>query len=509
MGSRVKKTLREITHFLGNRAYKRKVKKYPEKFFTLRQLCEKASLDVELFDEQVKAKLEDVVSYVCRWGDRFTRNCICVQLYGDNDEQMKMAMRKGALVCVTSHAIEGVPCIVVENTAVTYADMCSIIRDTAQIKTTVIVGSIGKTTTKKMVEAVYRQAFNTMCDSGNDNILDSVGSICQHLPQKAEQYVAELSEDTPGLIEQMSKITKPDIAIISAIDKSHIEFYGSEENIFNEFRSVTKHMREDGVCIMSLDQPNAENLIRDKKVLFVSVENKAADFSASDVVVSNAGLKFNVFEKASGNTYPVQLMNVYAEHNVSTALLAFAAGVASGIGYDKIITGLKSYRATGIRQNVYKAGKTVVYADCYNAVAKSIRSAIEGAHKIPVRGKKIAVLGDVAEAGDYTESTHKEIAQIANESEFDVVMTFGKELKKALASTKMRESLLVLTFENQKEMNRALKKQVKSGDLVLFKASHSGKLSASIAKTFPFAYTYQSIKYYTPRLMWHFKVILN
>ncbi|MBQ4161257.1 MAG: hypothetical protein IJD83_10050, partial [Clostridia bacterium] len=191
------------------------------------------------------------------------------------------------------------------------------------------------------------------------------------------------------------------------------------------------------------------------------------------------------------------------------ALLAFAAGVVSGISYDKIVAGLQKYRATGIRQNVFKAGKTIVYADCYNAVAKSIRSAIEGAQKIPVCGKRIAVLGDVAEAGSYTESTHREIVDIVNTSSFDVVMTFGKNLKKALANMQTRENLVVLTFKNQKEMNKALKKQVKSGDLVLFKASHSGKLSASIASTFPVAYAYQAIKYYTSRLMWHFKVILN
>lgn len=505
----VRTVLRTITHCLGNSAYKRKVRKYPEKFFTLEQLCKKAELDTTIFDADVKQKLGQPVSYVCRFGDRFTKNCICVQLYADSDDLMKQAMRKGALVCVTTHKIDGVPCIVADNTASVYAQMCGIIRETAKTKTTVIAGSIGKTTTKKMVEAVYRQAFNTMCDSGNDNILDSVGSICQHLPEKSEQYIAELSEDTPGLIAEMSRITKPDVAILTAIDKSHIEGYGSEENIFNEFRSVTKYMRADGICIMSLDQPNAESLILDRKVVYVSVENREADFSASDIVVDNEGLSFNVVEKASGNIYPVRLINVYAQHNVTTALLAFAAGVVSGISYDKIVAGLQKYRATGIRQNVFKAGKTIVYADCYNAVAKSIRSAIEGAQKIPVCGKRIAVLGDVAEAGSYTESTHREIVDIVNTSSFDVVMTFGKNLKKALANMQTRENLVVLTFKNQKEMNKALKKQVKSGDLVLFKASHSGKLSASIASTFPVAYAYQAIKYYTPRLMWHFKVILN
>ncbi len=509
MGLGYRQILKSITHSIGNRAYRKKLKRNPSMFSTLGELCKKVGIETENFDEQVKAKLDTTVSYVCRYGDRFTENCICVQLYDDTDDIMKKAMTEGALVCLTDHKIDGVPCIVVENTAVTYADMCSIYRDMADIKTTVIVGSIGKTTAKKMVEAVYSKGFNTLCDSGNDNILDSIGSISQHIPEKSEQYIAEVSEDTPGLIAEMSKIVKPDIAIITTIDKSHIEFYGSEENIFNEFRSVTKYMREDGVCIICNDDENAENLIKDKKVVYVSANGNDADFMATDIKVTNEGLNFNVIEKATGNSYPVKLINSFALHNVTSALYGFAAGVVAGVSYEKIIEGLGCYRATGIRQNIYKSGSNVVYADCYNAVAKSVRSAVNASCDIPIKGKRIAVLGDVAEAGDYTESTHLEIVDIINNSTFDVLLTYGVELRKAIANSKMRENLTVLTFDNQKDMNKAIKQQVEKGDLVLFKASHSGKLKDSIAATFPLAYLYQSIKYYTPRVKWHFKVIMN
>ncbi len=507
--SKSRNLLKSITHSLGNGAYKKKLRKKPELFFTLRHICENIGLNLENLDDVVRINLDKTVSYVCRYGDRFTKDCICVQLYDDSDNIMKKAISEGALVCVTDHKIEGLPCIIVDNPYATYADMCSIIRDTAQIKSTVIVGSIGKTTTKKMVASVYKQAFNTHCDSGNDNILDSIGSICQHIPAKSEQLVAEISEDTPGLIEQMSKIVKPEIAIITTIDKSHIEFYGSEENIFNEFRSVTKHMREDGICIMSMDEENARSLIENRKVVFVSVNDENADFFAANINVDTEGLNFDIIEKATQKTYAIKLYNSYAIHNVTAALIAFAAGVVNGIDYNKIVNGLASYRATGIRQNIYNAGSKIVYADCYNAVAKSVRSAVNAACDIPIKGKRIAVLGDIAEAGDYTESTHMEIAEIVNNSNFDILLTFGEELKKAISNTTMRNDLTIMMFETQKDMNKALKKMLKKGDLVLFKASHRANLEASIASVFTLSYLYQSIKYYTPRILWHFKVILN
>lgn len=509
MGFSGRKILKAVTNKLGNSAYKRKYKKYPQMFFTLGSLLEKVGIDINNLDETVKEKLDTVVSYVCRYGDRFTKNCVCVQLYDDSVNIMKKAVNEGALVCITKEKIDGIPCIVSRNTERVYADLCSIVRDTADIKSTVIAGSIGKTTTKKMVEAVYRKGFNTLCDAGNDNILDSVGSICQHIPEKAQQYIAEFSEDTPGLLEEMSKIVKPEIAIITAIDKSHIEYYGSEEKIFDEFRSVTKYMRDDGVCIISLDMDGATELIKDKKVVYVSLVEETADFYASDINVTTEGLSFKITEKESGMIYDVKLINSFAVHNVTSALMAFAAGVVSGLDHKKIVEGLADYRATGIRQNVYRSGKTVVYADCYNAVAKSIRSAINAADKIPVNGKRIAVLGDVAEAGNFTESTHLEIVDIVNSSSFDMVFTCGKNLQKAMEKSTLRSDLFCFTFDNQKSMNKAIKKQVKNGDLVLFKASHVGNLEATIASVFPLSYLYQAAKYYIPRIVWHFKVILN
>lgn len=500
---------REISQWIGNHAIKRKKRKNPAAFLTLRQLCEKAGLSVNNFDEAVRCKLEETVSQVSRYGDRFTKSCVCVQLYGDTDSLMHKAMTDGALVCVTDHPIAEIPCIVVENPAVVYADMCAVYRNMVEMKTTAVAGSIGKTTTKKMIEVVYCQALKTLCDAGNDNILDSVGSICQHIPKNTQQYIAEISEDTPGIIAEMSKIVQPDILVFTAIDKSHIELYNSEEDIVHEFFTATRYMRKDGVCIASMDEVNIAHLLQDKPMLLVSKQSRNADYYAEDIQVDETGLRFRIVEKKTGKSYAVQLENVFAEHNVTSALLAFAAGVVAGVPPEKIVLGLRAYRAAGIRQNIYKSGKTTIYADCYNAVAKSVRSAVQAADRIPVSGKRIAVLGDVAEAGDYTESTHLEMVDIINQSNFAVLMTFGQHLKQAIAESKLRKDLQVLTFENQSDMNRALKKQVQLGDLVLFKASHSGHLKNSIRAVFPFAYLREAIRYYVPRAVWHFRVLIN
>lgn len=494
--------------FLCNATYKRKLKKCPNAFYTLRQLCEKIGLNSENFDAVVKSKLDETVSQVCRYGDRLTKDAVCVQLYEDTDKTMKKAIAEGALVCVTDHSIEGLPCIVVDKPAAVYADMCCVLYDNS-LHTIAISGSIGKTTAKKMVDAVFSKNVPTLCDAGNANLLESVGHVCQHIPPKSEVFVAECSEDTPGMLTEMSKILKPNVVIITPVDKSHILHYGSEENILKEVGSIADYLADDGVCITSMDDENTAGMFTDKKVVFVSAKTNEADYFTHNISVDCNGLHFEIAEKATGKSHAVTLKNTFGVHNVYPAMYAYAAGVAFGLDSEQIVKGLESYRSLGIRQNAYKTRGVTIYADCYNAVAKSVRSAINAAQNIPIKGKYIAVLGDIAEAGDYAESTHLEIARIVNESKFEILLAFGPQICDAVAKTQFRDGLVVVPCENRKKLNANIRKYAKRGDLVLFKSSHSGHLNHSLLATFTTGYVYQGLKGVPPRLKWHLKMAIN
>lgn len=500
-----------ISRWFANRTFAKKLRKTPEKVLTLLQLCEKVGIPTDALAEDVQRRLDEPVSQIARFGGYLVRNAICLQLYGDEDFRMRKAMQAGALVCMSDHDIENVPCLVVKDVPATYAAMCAVYRDMAPARGTAVTGSIGKTTVKRMIDSVYAQDFTTFCDPENDNLLNSIGSVCQRIPDTVQQYIAELSEDTPGLLALMTEIVRPDILVYTAIDKSHIEAFGTQERIIEEFATAARYLRKGGVCIMSRDELNPAHLLPDVRMQFVSQKDRDADYFANDVRVDPQGLTFTVHVRATGKAYPVRLHNIFAVHNVTSALLAFAAGVASGMEPEQIVCGLNAFRTSGIRQNIYKSGATTVYADCFNAVAKSVRAAVETASKIPVRSgcKRIAVLGDIAETGEYTQEVHRELVEIVDNSDFAALLTCGENLRRALEQNAVRDDLQVYTFENQKAMNRQLKKLVRNGDLVLFKASHSGRLKTSIRAVFPLAYLRESIKYYTPRIKWYFRVILN
>lgn len=475
---------------------------------TVRELLEISGIRTETLPTNVQRILDERVNQICRAGSRFTKGCICVQLYDDGPDVLKWAMENGAILCIARFQINDYPCIVVSDPALIYAKMCSAYRRD-DITAVAITGSIGKTTAKKMISSMYKEQVKTFCDAGNDNQLDCVGYIAQHIPKNSKVWIQEVSEDTPGSITHISKIVSPNIAVITSIDKSHIEEFGNEQGIVDEIHSVIDYMPKEGVCITSIDDDKTATLINERKVISVSIDNTSADYYTKHIMICDDGLHFSIVEKKTLQEFPIRLYYVFAKHNIYAALYAFACGVESGLKRECILAGIEKYRASGIRQNIYSDRGITIYADCYNAVAKSVRSAVNAADIIPVSGRRIAVIGDIAEAGSYTDSTHVELVNIINESKFDVLLAYGKNTCKATKKVKCRDSLEIICCTDMNYLNNEVKKIVKKGDLILYKASHSTGLEKSLKKCFPVSYWIKTIGYNWPKLIWRIKVILN
>lgn len=460
--------------------------------------------------QSVTKILDHKVSQICRAGSRFSRNCLCVALYGDTDNVMRWAIEHGALAVVTNHQINGIPCVIVESPELFYSIICGHFRALSPVNITAVAGSIGKTTTKRMITSVFQQQFETFNDPENENQMDCVGYICQHIPKGVEKQVQEVSEDTPGCMSYMSAMLQPDIVVFTTVDKSHIEQFDSQKEIYDEICSITNSMKDNGTVIVALGDTELINRIKDCKIKTVAIDNEDADFYATNIVYSSEGLFFYITDSLSGMTFNVVLHNIFAKHNVLSALYAFAVGVCSGESYDNILKGLDSYRTLGIRQNIYDSENGVkLYVDCYNAVAKSVESAIVAASQIPIIGKRIAVIGDVEEAGSTSEKIHKDIVQIVNDSSFTHLFTFGPKIKKATEGTKVRESLSIIAFLNKNELTQELKKVAKPGDIVLFKASRKSSLETIIESIWPKAYKKEMRSYSFAKIRWRIKVIFS
>lgn len=450
---------------------------------------------------QVKNKVVHSVSTI---QPTFIRDSICVQMYDDTDKDLLWAYQNGAFLLITDHKVKGLPCFVTENPPLVYAKLCRYYRELRNISVTAVTGSIGKTTLKRMIQSVYETELKTFCNVVNHNALYHAGYFCQHIPRNYDVMVQEVSEDTPLYTKPMSVVLKPRIVAITNITVSHIEAFGSYENIVNEVLSITDGMDPDGYVIVNIDDFRWLELLKAKKVIKVSNQDTSADYYSRSIKIAADGLHFDVFCKKEQKCFSVHLKNIFGLHNVSLALQAFAAGRLENLPLTSIVKGLNEFKMTGMRQNYFKSFNGIhVYADCFNAVSKSVGSALNAVSNIPIEGKKVAVLGDVGELGDFSESEHKEIARLLNQTEcITDAIIYGDKLSNACRATKFRKNLKLYFCANHSEIILNLDNLLAIGDLVLFKGSHSCNLRDVINKMWPREYSQINHEERDPYVKW-------
>ena len=270
-------------------------------------------------------------------------------------------------------------------------------------------------------------------------------------------------------------------------------------------------MTSEGIVIVDLSDKKVINHISDKKIVTVSKDNSEADFYSKNIKFGKNGLEFVIVDNINKKHFEVTLHNIFALHNITSALYAFAAGVCSREPYDMILKGLDNYRTLGIRQNIYDSETGIkLYVDCYNAVGKSVESAIYTAGIIPIEGKRIAVIGDIEEAGSTSEQIHCNIVDMVSNSPFNHLLTFGPKTKAAVQNVgKVRSDLIIQTYIDKKNLANDLKQLAKPGDLILFKASRKSALETIIESIYPKSYKAQMRSYTMAKLKWRLKVIFS
>lgn len=466
----------------------------PQKYKSIDFFCDYLGRDIIRLNEQGYANKDIIITQVCTWDSKadyhstyFPKKCAC--LISNKSDGIE-AVRKGAVILITKDEIPNCPCLITDNPLFIYAKWCRYYRD-LQTKVSVIAvsGSIGKTTIKNMIGLVSKQKYVTSYSKVNWNTRMSVGFAVQHIPNNAEKLIQEIHEGNPDETQYISEMLRPDIFVVTPIDKSHIARFGKMEKIEEEILSISKHMSEEGVVIVNVDDFNRYDLLNDRRVVTISTQNRNVDFFADQIKMEPDGLSFSVTIRQNSLTYHVKLKNLFAPHNALCALYAFAAGYVIGVEPLEIIKGLTEFETVGFRQNVIKTHDGImVYADCYNAVGRSMKSAINTANQMSVRGKLIAVLGDIEEVGDESRSMHREVIDCVNNSNFEALITIGEKMKEATLGFERRDSLAIINCDTIEEIVNILKTVIESGDLVLFKSSHVYHLEKCIKALWPHEY---------------------
>lgn len=478
---------------------------------SLRELCKIAEIDINFISSAVQKLLEKKVPQICQASSDFQKGCVVVQLYAEHDDCIRWAINNGSIVAVTDHQIDNLPCIIVEDPMWVYSVWCGYYYGLRNIPSIVVTGSIGKTTVTQMINSVLSSQFKTFGSPTGGNHLASAGFWSQHIPLNIERYIQEIGENPPMHTLYMSKILTPSVAVLTTIDSSHIEIFGTQENIVKSVCAVSSYMKTDrDPVVVNKDEFSEYELLGKHRVVSISTKTTDADYYSMDVQLTNEGISFVIMDSVTKEKYPVILHNIFAHHNVISALLAFAAGVCAGVDKKNIVKGLCSYRTRGIRQNIVRADNNVlIYADCYNAAPKSMKSAIDTVCNIPVNGKRIAVLGDIAEVGDMSDEIHRQIINYAINSEMNCIIVKGKNMIKALESIGIKDGHDIIKCISNEDCCKAIKSVLGPNDIVLFKSSHSGHLEDCIRVIWPKTFKKIIKEDKKPYIKWKIRMLLS
>lgn len=404
----------------------------------------------------------------------------------DGNIYYEEALEKGASVCILQgitiqqeiiEKYKNRAIVMVEDTIIALQKLATYKRSMYDIPVVAITGSVGKTSTKDIVASVMAKQFNVLKTEGNYN--SQLGLALTVLRLKNHNaMVVEMGMNHLGEISRLSKIARPTVAIITNVGTAHIGLLGSRENILKAKLEILDGLQEGGKIIINNDNDllydwNSE-FGNQYDVITYGMENKS-EVMAHNVVLSERGSTYTV--EIEKNTYSVSI-EVGGNHFVLNSLCAIAVGNSLAIPMNKILEGIANFELTKRRMQIEKLknGVTIIN-DCYNANYDSMKAAIEYLGKLPSK-KKVAVLGDMLELGEYSEDLHRKVGKEVAINHIDRLITVGTE-SKYIADEAQKNGMLqtnIDTFDKNEEAQKKIKEIVKNGNVnILIKASNGMK----------------------------------
>ena len=320
--------------------------------------------------------------------------------------------------------LKQVPHVAVENTLKALGDCARLNREAFKGKVVGLTGSSGKTSTKNMLECVLAEKGSTYATHGNFNNEVGVPLTLLNIDSSHQYAVVEMGARKKGDIEYLADFVQPDVAILLNAGTAHIDIFGSQENIILTKGEIFTSLKEGGLAVVNADDPAKQiwlDSLSNEDVLTFSLENENADLFASEVESNDLSSTYILNHK---NQTQKIVLPVPGIHNIANSLAASAAAVHLGFDLASIANGLKKLSASNGRlMTIPCSEKLVLIDDSYNANPSSMRAAIDVlALK---QGYKIAILGEMAELGDFSKKLHLDLAKYVSKSEVDKVYLIG------------------------------------------------------------------------------------
>jgi UDP-N-acetylmuramoyl-tripeptide--D-alanyl-D-alanine ligase len=369
-----------------------------------------------------------------------------------------------------------------------------------------ITGSVGKTSSKEAIFAVLSLKFDVRkneknynneigipltiigAETGGRSLIKWMGIFCKWLKlilltnSYPEVLILEMGVDRPGDMRYLLSFIRPDLGVVTNISSSHIEFFKSLENIAKEKGGLVENLKQQGFAILNADDDLVVKMAKrtNGQVLTFGFEESAIVNASHPTYYYDGIIPEGISFKLSydGKTIPVRLNGILAKHQINAALTGVAAGVAMKMNLVEIAEALKNFKSAQGRLNLIAGIKgSYLIDDSYNASPTSTIAAIKVLADLQGT-RKIAILGDMLELGDETESGHRAVAKQLAQSNIDKVLLLGKRM--VFVSDELIKSGFsadnVIHFNTHEQLNAKAKEIVSEGDIVLIKGSQGMRM---------------------------------
>lgn len=384
------------------------------------------------------------------------------------------AEAKGAIGLLVSESTESqLPQLRVEETREALGQIGAMNREAFAGKVLAITGSAGKTTVKEMAAAILRQCGSVLATKGNLNNEIGVPLTLLEISDEHQFAVMELGASSVGEIAYTVGLVKPDVAIITNAAEAHIEGFGSLNNVIQAKGEIIDGLNEQGVAVINSDDLNAYKWIqragKRRHLTFSLDEAVGADFYACHYMGDEKGAY--TFDLVTPKGAVTIKLNHLGKHSVANALAAAAGAMQLGANLAQVKAGLEQTQSvSGRLTRLAGIQGAEVIDDTYNANPESVRAAVDVLCQCA--GRKILVLGDMAELGDQALHAHIESGRYAFEKGIDQFLTIGNLSAHAARAFGDRG----MTFTTKQQLVEALTKIMNKNTTVLVKGSRSAQM---------------------------------
>ena len=363
--------------------------------------------------------------------------------------------------------------IKVEDTLKALYEIAKYKRSLYDIPVVAITGSVGKTSTKDIIASVVSTQYKTLKTEGNNN--NNIGLPLTILKLKDhEALVVEMGMNHFGEISLLTDIAKPTLAVITNIGTSHIGNLGSRENILKAKLEILEGMKipkiiinNDNDLLHNWYNENSEKL----EIHTFGIENNS-EVMGQDIKMKEESSEFTAVTDSKETNIKVP---VGGEHFVYNALCAMTVGKVLNISVDKIQYGIESFELTKKRMDIKKLENgAIIINDAYNASFESMKVSLEFLAN-HTGERKIAVLGDMFELGEYSEELHRKVGKEVVKNNIDMLICAGENAKYIVEEAKKDSKIETYFMHNNEEIVENLSQKLRKGDVVLVKASNGMK----------------------------------